>query len=123
LSFNHIGDLLLASTLNGTIHIYRLNPKQQNKYFLKTFGLKGGFDYSEKNIYLKNDNQKYLAGFDEDTNSIIVVNYDGVIYRYKLDPTAESDIREALGDNEPRPAPSYLKWSLAETICIIPKQK
>lgn len=122
LGFNHIGDLLLASTLNGTIHIYRLNPKQQNKYFLKSLGLKGGFDYSEKNIYLKNDNQRYLAGFDEDTNSIIIVNYDGVIYRYKLDATAESDIREALGDSEPRPAPSYLKWSLAETICIIPKK-
>jgi WD repeat-containing protein 45 len=123
LGFNHIGDLLLASTANGTIHIYRLNPKQQNKYFLKSLGIKGGFDYSETNIYFKNENHRYLAGFDEDSNSIIVVSYDGVIYRYKLDATAESDIREALGDNEPKPAPSYLKWSLAETICIIPRQK
>ena len=121
LCFNHVGDLLLASTMNGTIHIYRLNQKQQNKYFLKSLGLKGGLDYSEKNLYLKNGNQKYLAGFDENTNSIIVVNYDGVIYRYKLDSTAESDIREVLNDKDSKLAPSYLKWSLAETICIIPK--
>lgn len=123
LCFNKIGDLLLASTIGGTIHVYRLDSKNQNKYFLKSLGIKGGLDYSESNLYIKNDGKAYLAGFDSDGNNIIIVTYDGIVYRYKLDATAETDIKEALGDLGAKTAPSYLKWTLAETICLISKQK
>ncbi len=119
LAFNTLGDLVMATTTSGTVHVYRLSKKSQNKYYLKSLGIKGGMDYSEAKIYLKNENPKYLAGFECDSNNIIIISYDGVVYRYKLESTADSDIRDILGDKESRPAPSYLKWSLAETICLI----
>jgi len=123
IGFNCQGDLLMATTSSGTVHIYRLNKKSQNKFYLKSLGFKGGMDYSEAKIYLKSENQRYLAGFEGGSNNIIIVSYDGVVYRYKLDSTADSDIREILGDKDSKPAPNYLKWSLAETICLVQRIK
>lgn len=131
LGFNTKSDLLCATSykgkgVGGTVHVYRLDEKSQNRYYLKSFGF-SGLDYSTGRIYLKQVTGNYLCGFDRNTNNLIVLSYDGVCYRYTLgsdnDVPTVSKLNSSLDrrdkEKEKKDARN-LNYSLGETVRVIP---
>jgi len=106
LVFNHDATLLCATSEKGTIHIYKLTPDNQNKYYLKTIGF-SGLDYSDYRIYLPDHDAKFMVAFDGVTNDLVVVSYSGVCYKYKF-------MNEVLDINQP------LEYQLSVTTRLTP---
>jgi WD40 repeat protein len=135
LEFNKRADLLCATSYRengiGTVHVYKLDEATQNKYYLKSFGF-SGLDYCDIKIDLKLCTDKYLCGFDRDTNNLIIVSYDGMCYRYALKLKSEMVNSSETANNLNRVnskndlvnvtvSLSEYNYVLVDTVRIIPR--